>query len=95
MGIVSLPWCKGNTFYRHTFRCAKIFWLGGGGSSVGYPRKITPAPIWGSGVINQVSLDLKAAFPEAQGFSTDNLYRMARFYKFYSEQNEIVAQVVQ
>ena len=51
--------------------------------------------IWGSGVINQVSLDLKAAFPEAQGFSTDNLYRMARFYKFYSEQNEIVAQVVQ
>ena len=51
--------------------------------------------IWGSGVINQVSLDLKEAFPEAQGFSTDNLYRMARFYKFYSEQNEIVAQVVQ
>lgn len=44
-------------------------------------------------MINQVSLDLKAA--EAQGFSTDNLYRMARFYKFYSEQNEIVAQVVQ
>ena len=51
--------------------------------------------IWGSGVINQVSLDLKAAFPEAKGFSTDNLYRMARFYRFYSEQNEIVAQVVQ
>ena len=51
--------------------------------------------IWGSGVVNQVSLDLKAAFPEAQGFSTDNLYRMARFYRFYSEQKEIVAQVVQ
>lgn len=51
--------------------------------------------VWGSGVINQVRLDLKAAFPEAQGFSTDNLYRMARFYRFYSEQNEIVAQVVQ
>lgn len=51
--------------------------------------------IWGSGVINQVSLDLKAAFPEAQGFSTDNLYRMARFYKFYREQKEIVARVVQ
>lgn len=42
-----------------------------------------------------MSLDLKAAFPEAQGFSTDNLYRMARFYRFYSEQKEIVAQVVQ
>lgn len=50
--------------------------------------------IWGSGVVNQVSLDLKSAFSEAQGFSTDNLYRMARFYKFYSEQKEIVAQVV-
>jgi predicted nuclease of restriction endonuclease-like (RecB) superfamily len=50
--------------------------------------------IWGSGVVNQVSLDLKAAFPEAQGFSKDNLYRMAQFYRFYSEQKEIVAQVV-
>lgn len=51
--------------------------------------------IWGSGVINQVSLDLKAAFPEAQGFSRANLYRMGRFYSFYAEQKEIVAQVVQ
>lgn len=50
--------------------------------------------IWGSGVLNQVSLDLKAAFPEAQGFSKDNLYRMARFYRFYAGQEEIVAQVV-
>lgn len=50
--------------------------------------------IWGSGVVNQASLDLKAAFPEAKGFSKDNLYRMARFYQFYSEQKEIVAQVV-
>lgn len=49
---------------------------------------------WGSGVVNQVSLDLKATFPEAQGFSKDNLYRMAQFYRFYSEQKEIVAQVV-
>lgn len=29
--------------------------------------------IWGSGVLNQVTLDLKAAFPEAQGFSRANL----------------------
>ena len=50
--------------------------------------------IWGSGVLNQVSLDLKAAFPEAQGFSRDNLYRMGRFYRLYAEQREIVAQVV-
>ena len=51
--------------------------------------------IWGSGVVNQISLDMKAAFPEAQGFSRANLYRMGRFYGFYTEQKEIVAQVVQ
>ena len=41
-----------------------------------------------------MSLDLRAAFPEAKGFSKDNLYRMGQFYRFYSAQNEIVAQVV-
>ena len=50
--------------------------------------------IWGSGVLNQVSLDLRATFPEAKGFSKDNLYRMGQFYRFYSGQNELVAQVV-
>ena len=40
--------------------------------------------IWGSGVVNQISLDMKAAFPEAQGFSRANLYRMGRFYGFYT-----------
>lgn len=50
--------------------------------------------IWGSGVLNQVSLDLRAAFPESQGFSRANLYRMGRFYGFYAGQKEIVAQVV-
>ena len=41
--------------------------------------------IWGNGVLNQVSLDLKASFPNAQGFTKDNLYRMARFYQYYAE----------
>ena len=45
-------------------------------------------------MLNQVSLDLRASFPEAKGFSKDNLYRMGQFYRFYSGQNEIVAQVV-
>ena len=49
---------------------------------------------WGAGVVNQASLDLKAAFPEAQGFSKDNLYRMARFYRFYTEEKEFVSQLV-
>ena len=57
--------------------------------------EILRTKVWGSGVLNQVSLDLKAAFPQAQGFSKDNLYRMARFYRLYAEHNEIVAHVVQ
>lgn len=51
--------------------------------------------VWGSGVVNQACLDLKAAFPEAKGLSKDNLYRMARFYRFYTEHEEFVAQLVQ
>lgn len=31
---------------------------------------------WGAGVVEQVSLDLKAAFPKAKGFSTTNLWNM-------------------
>lgn len=56
--------------------------------------EILRTQIWGNGVLNQVCLDMKAAFPDAQGFSRANLYRMARFYKFYSGEKEIVAQLV-
>lgn len=31
---------------------------------------------WGAGVVEQVSLDLKAAFPKAKGFSARNLWNM-------------------
>ncbi len=39
---------------------------------------------WGAGVVEQVSLDLKAAFPKAKGFSTTNLWNMKKWYIFYS-----------
>ena len=39
---------------------------------------------WGKGVIEQVSLDLQAAFPEANGFSTRNLWNMKKWYSFYA-----------
>ena len=39
---------------------------------------------WGTGVVEQVSLDLKAAFPKAKGFSTTNLWNMKKWYIFYS-----------
>ena len=39
---------------------------------------------WGAGVVEQVSLDLKAAFPKAKGFSARNLWNMKKWYIFYS-----------
>lgn len=39
---------------------------------------------WGTGVVEQVSLDLKAAFPLAKGFSARNLWNMKKWYLFYS-----------
>lgn len=39
---------------------------------------------WGSGIVEQVSLDLKRAFPNAEGFSTSNLWFMKRWYLFYT-----------
>ena len=47
---------------------------------------------WGTGVVEQVSLDLQAAFPESKGFSVSNLWRMKQWYSFYSEAAEILAQ---
>ena len=39
---------------------------------------------WGAGVVEQLSMDLQAAFPESKGFSTTNLWRMKQWYMFYS-----------
>lgn len=38
---------------------------------------------WGAGVVNQLSLDLRAAFPDVKGFSSRNLYYMKQWYMFY------------
>lgn len=48
---------------------------------------------WGSGVVEQVSLDLQAAFPESKGFSTSNLWRMKQWYLFYSKESKKLAQL--
>ena len=39
---------------------------------------------WGSGIVEQISLDLKNEFPEVKGFSTTNLWYMKKWYLFYS-----------
>ncbi len=38
---------------------------------------------WGKGVVEQVSLDLQAEFPNIKGFSTSNLWYMKKWYQFY------------
>jgi len=48
---------------------------------------------WGSGVVEQVSLDLQAAFPESKGFSTTNLYYMKQWYLFYCREPEKLHQL--
>ena len=52
---------------------------------------------WGSGFIEQLSKDLREEFPEMTGFSRTNLFRMKRFYQFYSpiiQQDKFVPQLV-
>ena len=43
---------------------------------------------WGAGVVEQVSLDLKREFPDADGFSTSNLWYMKKWYLFYTQGGE-------
>lgn len=40
---------------------------------------------WGSGVVEQVSLDLQTAFPGSKGLGVDNLWAMKRWYSFYTD----------
>lgn len=40
---------------------------------------------WGAGVVEQVSLDLRREFPNAEGFSALNLWYMKRWYLFYNQ----------
>lgn len=49
---------------------------------------------WGDGLIHQLSRDLKAEFPQVEGFSFRNLSYCRQWYCFYYQQNIIVQQVV-
>ncbi len=44
---------------------------------------------WGKGVLKQLSLDLRASFPEQTGFSLTNLKYIKRWYAFYEGSEEI------
>lgn len=49
---------------------------------------------WGKSVVENLSNDLQKEFPGIKGFSSDNLWRMRKFYVRYSE-NEKLAPLVQ
>jgi predicted nuclease of restriction endonuclease-like (RecB) superfamily len=49
--------------------------------------------VWGSGVIKQLSADLRSEFPDMHGFSERNLRSMKQFYVFYNQENTIWRQV--
>lgn len=49
---------------------------------------------WGDGLIDQLSRDLTAEFPDMQGFSRTNLLYVKKWYLFYSRDNAIVPQPV-
>ncbi len=48
---------------------------------------------YGSGVVNQLSIDLKKEFPD-MGLSPRNLWDMKRFYERYHKGDEILRQAV-
>jgi predicted nuclease of restriction endonuclease-like (RecB) superfamily len=49
---------------------------------------------WGSGVVEQVCLDLQHEFPNSANFSTRNLWYMKQWYLFYTEKSGKLKQAV-
>lgn len=47
---------------------------------------------WGSQFMQRLSLDLRAGFPNTEGFSCSNLYFIRRWYRFYSGQSDFLYQ---
>ncbi|SFG31040.1 PDDEXK nuclease domain-containing protein [Oribacterium sp. WCC10] len=47
-----------------------------------------PEEKWGNGIVEQISLDLQNAFPNARGFSARNLWFMKQWYSFYALKSE-------
>lgn len=49
---------------------------------------------WGEAIIEQLSIDLTAAFPGMKGFSKRNLFYIRQWYLFYTEGFRKVPQLV-
>ncbi len=42
--------------------------------------------VWGSGVVENISLDLRDAFPGVKGFSTTNIWNARKWYLFHNQE---------
>ncbi|MBE9012686.1 DUF1016 domain-containing protein, partial [Pseudanabaenaceae cyanobacterium LEGE 13415] len=49
---------------------------------------------WGNSVVERLSIDLKAEFPNMTGFSPRNLWDIKRFYETYADAPELLRQLV-
>ncbi len=49
---------------------------------------------WGDAILEQLSIDLRLAFPDMKGFSRRNLYAIKQWYSFFSTESEFVPQPV-
>lgn len=49
---------------------------------------------WGNAVVERLSADLKAEFPQMTGFSPRNLWFIKQFYETYAEAPELLKQLV-
>ena len=83
---------QANTVLKTNFEKLKWYWNMGGELVT---RKAEER--WGSGVVEQVSLDLQKEFPNSKGLSADNLWAMKRWYSFYADkfQDEKLVRCVQ
>ena len=50
---------------------------------------------WGANFMKRLSLDLRAEFPQAEGFSVANLYNIKRWFIFYSSQLNFSTKLVE
>ena len=48
---------------------------------------------WGKGIVNTLSQDLRAEFPEVRAFSRTNLFNVLKWYRFYSTHKKLVQTV--
>ncbi len=47
---------------------------------------------WGKAIVEKLAIDLHHEYPDMQGFSSGNIWRMRSFYLAYTEQAQILAQ---